>query len=58
MISKKIGKKLAHLLEELIVTDVELEKKTNSHTMINNAIVQLYLLPIFYTTCLQLGTSS
>jgi hypothetical protein len=39
MISKKSGKKLAHLLEEVITTNVELEEKKNSHTMINNAIV-------------------
>jgi hypothetical protein len=39
MISKKSGKKLAYLLEEVIAPDVELEKKTNSHLMINNAIV-------------------
>jgi hypothetical protein len=54
MISKKSGKKLAHLLEEMIATDVKLEKKTNSHSVINNAIVRTlppsYILYDMFTT--------
>ncbi len=54
MISKKSGKKLAYLLEEVIAPDVELEKKTNSHLMINNAIVWTlppsYILYDMFTT--------
>jgi hypothetical protein len=54
MISKKSGKKFTHLLEEVITTNVELEKKTNSHAMINNAIVRTlppsYILHNMFTT--------
>jgi hypothetical protein len=41
-------------LEEVIAPDVELEKKTNSHLMINNAIVWTlppsYILYDMFTT--------
>ncbi len=51
---KKSGKKLTHLLEEVITINVELEKKTNLHTMINNAVVWTlppsYILHNMFTT--------